>query len=289
MNHIYKALRQAKIEAIPSLPLYESSSPSADLIQRDETEKAQLLESTTVKPLMRPENRLVTLSNPNDLGTEKFRLLRARLRHIQDKGDLKKILVTSPVPGDGKTIVASNLAVSLSRNTTQKILLLEGDLRHPALADRFGLSGLPGLTDWFKREDPLTHFIYRVEGLELWFLPAGGVAEDALKILQSRRFSDAMDQVAAYFDWIVIDAPPLEPLADVHVWAEKSDGLLLVIRDGKTSKKALLKGISSLNGTRVLGVVFNDCSSVQHSYYQKYYGGNGNGKNKGNSTNGAGS
>ena len=288
MGHIYKALRQAEVEAIPSFPLPNGTYLTPDLLQDVESETAQLAEVSTVKLVGRPGSRLVTLTDRDDLGAEKFRLLRTRLRHLQDKSELKKLLITSPTPGDGKTMVASNLAITLSRHTMQKILLLEGDLRHPALADRFGLRGPQGLVEWFQGEDPLTRFIYRIDGLQLWFLPAGDPAEDALKILQSNRFSEALNRLAASFDWILIDAPPLEPLADVHVWAEKSDGVLLVIRDGKTSKKILLKGLNSLDGAKLLGVVFNDTSSIQHTYYQQYYSGNSAAKSNEKETNGNG-
>jgi capsular exopolysaccharide synthesis family protein len=280
MSNIYKALQQAELENTGTSELTDATQLAPNLLQVVPDEHSWLEHVPSVRPVPLAENRIVTISDCDSLGAEKFRLLRTRLRHLQDRSELKKIVITSGAPGEGKTTVASNLAISLARHTSQKVLLLEGDLRHPALAGKFGLRGLRGLREWFDAEETLTQFIYRVEGYQLWFLPCGSPAEDAVRILQSNRFQEAMTRLSGCFDWIVIDAPPLTPLADIHLWADKADGVLLVVREGLTPKKTLLKGLTALDGAKLLGVVLNDVPGLGRDY-DEHYNENGNGK-KGN-------
>ena len=174
-----------------------------------------------------PDSKLICLTAPESLGAEKFRFLGVRLRQLQHTRPLKKLLITSMIPEEGKSTVAANLATILARKQQPKILLLDGDLRRPSLSKQFGLGRLPGLSEWLHGEPrPITH-IYRLEGPNLWFLPAGHPPENPLELMQSGRLSKLMEQLAAWFDWIIIDSPPVLPLADTSVWARLADGILL--------------------------------------------------------------
>jgi capsular exopolysaccharide synthesis family protein len=269
MSIVYKALQQAEMEN-PGIDVIKGDEPFApELVQATTNEHLWLEHAKVVKPVGSDERRMVTITDQESLGTEKFRLLRTRLCHLQNGSSLKKVVITSGAPGEGKTTVAANLAISLARHTSQKVLLLEGDLRHPAVAFKLGLGDLQGLCEWFERQEPLTQFIYQVEGHQLWLLPAGAPAGDALRILQSERFADAMNRLSSCFDWIIIDAPPLAPLADIHFWVQKADGVLLVIRDGVAQKENLVKGLVGLDTAKLLGVVHNDTLSAGRNY-QKY-------------------
>jgi len=279
MSHVYKALQQAELENTGASELTDATQLTPNMLQVAPEEHSWLEHVPSLRPVPLAESRVVTISDGNSLGAEKFRLLRTRLRHLQDRSELKKIVITSGGPGEGKTTVASNLAISLAGHTSQKVLLLEGDLRHPALAGKFGLRGLRGLREWFGTEEPVTQFIYRVEGYHLWFLPCGSPAEDAVRILQSNRFLETLNRLSGCFDWIVIDAPPLTPLADIHLWADKADGVLLVVREGLTPKKTLLKGLTAFDGTKLLGVVLNDVPGLDRDYDERYNE-NGNGKKR---------
>ena len=173
-----------------------------------------------------PDSKLICLTAPESLGAEKFRFLGVRLRQLQHTRPLKKLLITSAIPEEGKSTVAANLATILARKQQPKILLLDGDLRRPSLSKQFGLGKLPGLSEWLHGEPrPITH-IYRLEGPNLWFLPSGHPPENPLELMQSGRLSKLMEQLAAWFDWIIIDSPPILPLADTSVWARLADGIL---------------------------------------------------------------
>jgi protein-tyrosine kinase len=266
MSIVYKALQQAEMEN-PGLDAIKGDEPFApDLLQATSNENLWLEHTKVVKPVASDEKRMVTITDLDSLATEKFRLLRTRLCHLQNGSSLKKVVITSGAPAEGKTTVAANLAVSLARHTSQKVLLLEGDLRHPAVTSKLGLGELQGLREWFDSPQPLTEFIYQIEGYQLWLLPAGAPAGDALRVLQSERFAEAVDRLSECFDWIIIDAPPLTPLADIHFWVQKADGVLLVIRDGVAQKETLVRGLAGLDSARLLGVVHNDTVRAGRNY-----------------------
>jgi Mrp family chromosome partitioning ATPase len=110
-------------------------------------------EIKSLLPPVREESRVVTLTESNSLGAEKFRLLRARLRNLRERQPLQKLVITSAVPNDGKTMVAMNLAVCLAKHTNEKILLLEGDMRRPTLDQHLGIKFLPGIGEWWASVD----------------------------------------------------------------------------------------------------------------------------------------
>jgi protein-tyrosine kinase len=217
------------------------------------------------------DSRLVSLSEKESLGAEKFRVLAVRLRQIQQGRHLKKMLITSTIPEEGKSTVSGNLAVTLARRKQQKVLLLDGDLRRPVLAREFGLAHLAGLSECLQGEArPITN-IFHLDGAGLWFLPAGKPPENPLDLMQSGRLLEVLEQLTAWFDWIIIDSPPILPLADASVWARLADGVLLVAREGTTQKRQLQRGLEALDQSKLLGMVLNSCTNADHSnYYQRY-------------------
>lgn len=217
-----------------------------------------------------PASRLVYFSEPDSLAAEKFRFLGVRLRQLQQARQLKKVLVTSTIPEEGKSLVSANLAGVLARRK-QRVLLIEGDMRRPTLAQQFGLGRLAGLAEWLQSGQQTPSNIYRLGGPGLWFMPAGHPPANPLELMQSGRLSRLMKQLATLFDWIIVDSPPLLPLADTTVWARLTDGTLLVAREGKSEKKQLQRGLEALKTSDLLGVVLNGCSHSDHeNYYQRY-------------------
>ena len=140
-----------------------------------------------------PTTKLVCATDEESLAAEKFRFLGVRLRHLQQKRSLKRILVTSSVAGEGKSTIAANLACALARNK-QRVLLLDGDLRRPSLASQLGLRLLPGLGELLEGSGTLTANVYRVESLGFWILPAGK-SREILWSLCSRKTHGAVGPV----------------------------------------------------------------------------------------------
>jgi protein-tyrosine kinase len=213
-----------------------------------------------------PASRLVFLTEPDGIAAEKFRFLGVRLRQLRQNRPLKKILITSTIPEEGKSLVAANLAGVLARRK-EKVLLIEGDMRRPTLAQQFGVGRLAGLAEWLQSGMQTPSNIYRLGGPDFWLLPAGNPPANALELMQSGKLSQLMAHLSTMFDWIIVDSPPLLPLADATVWVRFTDGTLLVTREGKTEKASLKRGLEALKKSDLLGVVLNDSSHVEHDYY----------------------
>jgi len=217
----------------------------------------------------RPESHLVSLPDAENNAGEAFHLLGVRLRHMRRQRPLKKVLITSSIPQEGKSMVAANLACTLALRTQQKVLLLEGDVRRPTQSKIFGIQSKPGVCEWLTGERPLVKTMYRLDGAGIWILPAGIASGNSLELLQSGRAIPMMEQLTDWFDWVVIDSPPILPLADTSVWTNLADGILLVSRQGTTQKRQLKRGLEALSSQKVIGAVLNSARSVAPTDY--YY------------------
>lgn len=218
-----------------------------------------------------PYSRLVAAVEKDGLAAEKFRFLAVRLRHLQQRRSLKQLLITSTMPEEGKSMVAANLACTLGSRRQQRTLLLEGDLRRPTLQRQFGLGKVPGLTEYLQGKVDANLPIYRLDALGIWIMPAGSTAHNPLELMQCGRLSPLMERLASWFDWIVIDSPPILPLADTSVWTRLADGILLVTRQGTTDKQQLKRGLEAIEPSKLLGALLNSSSNVAHTdYYQRY-------------------
>lgn len=279
MSRLLEALQRSESERLGIA--CEQLAQATDLLQaveRDvssEASSGSLVDlgqcrSLTVSPS--PNSRLVSLNANESLAAETFRFLGVRLRQIQQVRHIKKLLVTSTMPEEGKSMVSGNLATTLARRHRQKILLLEGDIRRPSLRPQFGLRQLPGLSEWLGGDPGRVTNIYHLEGPGLWFLPAGLPVENSLELMQSGRLSRLMDQLSACFDWIVIDSPPVLSLADTSVWMRLTDAILLVTREGKTEKQLLQQSLQMLEPSKLLGAVVNSSKSTDKSKYYQCYG-----------------
>jgi capsular exopolysaccharide synthesis family protein len=215
-------------------------------------------------------SRLVSVAEEGSLGAEKFRFLAVRLRHFRQNRPLKKVLITSTIPQEGKSTVAANLACTLARRRNQKTLLLDGDLRRPTVASQFGVGKVPGLCEWLSGRTE-TFNIYKLESLGLWILPAGAAPQNPLELMQSGKLSLLMERLESWFDWIVIDSPPVLPLADTSLWSRLADGVLLVTRKGTTEKQQLKRGLDAIEKSKLLGALVNSSANAAHTdYYQRY-------------------
>jgi capsular exopolysaccharide synthesis family protein len=296
MSRLFEALQRSEAERSGS-PLPEIPSAATDLLQAAEAGEAHSasVRATRAAAEERPaatlpeapgatleglrslqsfpisEGRLVSITQQDGLGAEKFRLLGVRLRNMRANRTLKRILVTSTIPEEGKSVVSANLALVLARGGRTRTVLVEGDLRRPTLANRFGLGKLPGLVDALTGEKALNEVIYQLEPSGLCCIPAGHPPENPLELMQSGRAAAALTALSQFFEWIVVDSPPVLPLADTILWSKLVDGVVLVAREGKTEKRQLLKGLELLDRSRLLGVVLNASTSTDHkNYYQRY-------------------
>lgn len=226
-----------------------------------------LEEAPSLRAVLLPK-RLPSLTAPDSAGAQKFRTLAVRLQRFQKAQRLKKLLVTSSIKGEGKSVVSANLAVTLARR--QKTLLIDGDFYQSGLREVLGTGNQPGLKDWWKSSRPIFGFLRRIDGLPLWYLPAGQAHEQPIDIVQSPRLAEMLAEISAHFEWVVIDSPPLLPVADSSIWAAQTDATLLIVKHGITPKPLLQKALETDN-LKLLGVVANEWEDTGHEYYSHYY------------------
>jgi len=221
-------------------------------------------------------SRLVALTDPKSLGAEKFRALAARLENLRQKAELKSLQVTSAVINEGKSLVSTNLALTLVKHFGYKVLLVEGDLHRPTLTSLLGLTDLAGINEWWlSREDnkEVSQSICKLGDMDLWFLSAGSRCDQPANILQSARFAEMFIHLVGAFDWVVVDSAPMSPTVDANLWSRLVDGTLLVVREGVTPLKALKSGLKGLDNPKWLGIVLNEASEFDRvNYTDQYYG-----------------
>jgi capsular exopolysaccharide synthesis family protein len=213
---------------------------------------------------------------------ESFRKLRARLRYFNVDRDLRSIVVTSAAPEEGKTVVASHLALAAALGGHTKTLLLEADLRKPSLAGRFELAPMPGLSELLTHEIVISEVVQRIPvatGFNgestLDVIVAGAVPPNPAELMESRKMGDLLDQLSGMYDLVVIDTPPVSVVSDAMPLVRLVSGVLVVSWVGKTSRDAaihLRHELESLNAP-TLGLVVNRVKTGTAAYYgYPYYG-----------------
>lgn len=228
--------------------------------------------ATEVSPVS-DEARVVVYREPRSAGADKFRLVRARLRSIQAAKKLKSLLITSPLPQDGKSTVALNLATVLSENGKAPVLLLEADVYRPGLVKRLGLKPWPGLTECYQRgSDPMLA-IRRIDPLGFYLLPGGQPVEDGDCLLLQSNFATQLFKglSASSFSWILIDSPPTTPIADIIALNAHADATLLVARAGVTPREAIEESAQNLGRDHIIGIILSGVEGIDR-VYSKYYG-----------------
>lgn len=274
MSRVFEALKQSEVERGEAVSAgAEQAKTPAHVLENAEKQFSELEQAKVLSPVATPDRRLVALTDEISLAAEKFRVAATMLTNLQEvRPTLKRVVLTSSAPLDGKTTVATNLGITLARRTKRKVLLLGGDFRKPELSKLLGMSGLPGIGDWFYSGQSIAKCLYRIEGMPLWVLPAGKIPGQPLDILQAERTGELMDQLGAWFDFVLVDTPPVLPMADTKIWVRLCDGVLLVVRKGMTEKRFLDEATENLDASKLLGVIVNSATPVHEKLYRRYHG-----------------
>jgi protein-tyrosine kinase len=207
-------------------------------------------------------------------GAEQFRTLRSRLYQMRSAQPLKTLLVTSSVPAEGKTFVTNNLAQSIVRQPDRRVLIIDADLRCSRLHVPLGAPPSPGLTEYLKGEADEASVIQNGLDGNLCFIPGGSESTHPSELLSNGKLKTLLMRMAAVFDWVILDSPPLLPVADSSFLADLADGVLLVVRAGSTPMATAQRSCQELRGRNVVGVVLNavDPAQAYGSYYSSAYG-----------------
>jgi polysaccharide biosynthesis transport protein len=205
--------------------------------------------------------------------TEAFRVVRTNVLFSSTDQGSRSLLVTSTCPGEGKSLVASNLAMSLGQ-IGQRVLLIDADMRKPRVHDIFDIPQEPGLSNLLVGNAKTSEALRKAGSSGLWLLPAGRIPPNAVELLGSQRFNDFLRSLTANFDWVVIDSPPVMAVADAAVVAHSASDVLFVVGAEMTARQAAQRAIERLQQARarLLGAVLNRVDLNRHAYfYSQYY------------------
>ena len=205
---------------------------------------------------------------PKSLAAEQYRQLRTRLSHAEGASNLRTVLVTSPQKGEGKSITSANLALTMAQELQRRVIIVEADLRKPSLQALFGLSSGPGLSDYLSGAAELKDVMTFLPDHNLTVIHAGSAPTNPAELLGSTAMRRLLDQLRTRFDRVILDTPPVLPLADVAVLAPLVDGTLLVVRAGVTPKPAIENALRAFDSSRLLGVVLNESGMEQDYRYE---------------------
>jgi capsular exopolysaccharide synthesis family protein len=241
----------------PDLPVVEATS--AELFERV---NVALAEKIVIDHNMAPVCR------------EQYRRLAAILHHSQLSTGLSVVMVSSAVPGEGKTLTSSNLALTFSESYHRNVLLIDADLRRPALHSVFRVDNTSGLSDGLAAVQEHKMALRQVSA-RLAVLPAGRATSDPMARLTSDRMRRLLQEARGSFDWVIIDTPPVALLPDAHLLTSMTDGALLVVKAGSTPHYLVKRAMDALGQDRILGAVLNRSTTSTNSggygYYQNYY------------------
>jgi capsular exopolysaccharide synthesis family protein len=202
---------------------------------------------------------------------EQYRRMAATLHHAQASHGLKVVMVTSALMGEGKTLTAANLALTLSESYKKNVLLIDGDLRRPGLHTLFKIDSSPGLSEGLLAGED-QRLAVRQLSPRLGVLTAGQPSSDPIAGLTSPRMKQVIEEARDAFDWVIIDTPPVTLLPDANLLASMADGAIMVVRAGSTPWDLAQRAVLRLGKAHVLGVVLNRSTSPSpDSSYGYYY------------------
>lgn len=215
-------------------------------------------------------NNLVTVLDPSSTASEAYRTLRTNLLYAAVDAPPKVILVSSSESQEGKSTTCANLGVALAQ-LEKSVLIIDGDLRRPAMHKIFGMNNALGLVNVLVGERDLEDsWQEAVPGLKI--LTAGSASPNPAELLSSQRYAELLVQAKNEFDFVLIDAPPVGPVSDPAILATHSDGVLLVVDAQSTRKAAIRRSLKEFGtvGARVLGTVMNNVEDAGIGYYGGY-------------------
>jgi len=220
--------------------------------------------------------KLVMMTAPDSYEAENFKLLRAQIMFAKDRKRPRTIMVTSSMPGDGKTFVAANLAVSIASGIDEHVLLVDCDLRRPDIHKMFGISRSDGLHECLAGKRQLSDLLIRTKINKLSLLTAGHPPHNPSELLASGAMVSFLEEIRDRYDdrIIVLDTAPSQVLAEANVLSNFVEGIIFIIRSEKTPREMIRKAIDGLGRDKILGFVFNGYSQEWKSYgkyYKKYY------------------
>jgi len=230
-----------------------------------------------------PDLRKLPALQEKGPAVEQFRSLRSRIYELREIKPLKSILISSGLPQEGKSFIATNLAISLARNKNAKVLLIDGDLRRYTVHQLLGCEAEPGLAEYLSGRATIPEVMQRPEAASitaaagtrvgglasLTFIAGGNGGDRAADLSNHARFGELIAEVSLQFDWVIIDSSPVLPVSDAVNLSRSCDGVLLIARGGVTNYTDAQRAQHELKGANILGFVLN--ASKKPPQMDNYY------------------
>jgi capsular exopolysaccharide synthesis family protein len=204
--------------------------------------------------------------------SEAFRAIRTNVLFSSADSGPKVLVVTSSGPGEGKTLMASNVAVSLAQ-ANQRVLIVDADMRRPRVHNVFGHALEPGLSNVLVGNAKASEGVRNTNVPGLWAMPAGMIPPNPAELLGSTRFRDLVTTLGQHFDWVIIDTPPVMAVTDSCVVAHMANGVVFVIGAEMTSRQTAQRAVEQLGHARAkfVGAILNRVDLQHHGYYYSQY------------------
>jgi protein-tyrosine kinase len=261
------------LEKTERRPRPSNNQPPAEPSYETSKGESAVRESTLFERLdARLTEKIVVDHNMSPMSREQYRRLAAVLHDAHNTAGLRVIMVASAVAGEGKTLTASNLALTFSESYQKRVLLIDADLRRPSLHTVFRLDTAMGLGDGLLSAGE-TKMLVRQVSPRLAVLPAGRPSSDPMAGLTSERMRRLLEEARQSFDWVILDTPPVMLLPDSHLLASMVDGAVLVVRAESTPHELVKRSVDAIGRSRILGVVLNRAEDAgKHEDHYQYYG-----------------
>ena len=280
MGKIFDALKKSNKESISSAPSHKKSVTAKTKMPEKREEQLDIEKPKYEHAKI--NECLVTLLNPDSFEAEQFKILRTNLLFPVSGSSPRTIMVTSAVPGEGKSFVSANLAISIAQGIDEHVLLMDCDIRRPSIHTRFGFNDVRGLSDYLADGASIFSLLLKTKLNKLTILPGGKPYNNPSELLTSEKMSALLKEVKTrYTDrYIIIDSPPPKLTAESSAIARQVDGIILVVKYGSTNREIVSDLINIIGKEKILGVIINwfDMRSSSYygygkynTYYTKYY------------------
>jgi receptor protein-tyrosine kinase/non-specific protein-tyrosine kinase len=225
------------------------------------------------------DQHLVTLLTPHSVAAEQFRKLKTGILETQESNNDKRcILIISSVGGEGKTLTAANLAISVAQEIKQHVLLIDADLRRPGIHNYFDMPASPGLSEYLNESIDLSQLLVKTPFPKLSILPAGTPTNKAAELFASQKMRNLVREVKSRYEdrYIIIDSTPVMSTTESDILSQQVDKIVFVVKAGSTPREVIKRSLLHLEKSKdkIIGVVFNntDIEASRYSYgHYRYY------------------
>ncbi|MDX2041833.1 MAG: CpsD/CapB family tyrosine-protein kinase [Acidobacteriota bacterium] len=261
---------ESEVAVADSLSTTPNPSPIAN--QQSEIRNQKRQHEVRVEPIVqsRLHPRLILLTDPQTAECEQYRTLRTQLFHAAEKKKTQVVTITSTLAGEGKTSTVINLGLAIAQSE-KRVLIIDGDLRRPNVAAYLGVQPKTGFGETLRGETNPLDSLFTLENHEMYVLAVSRESANPTELLSSERLVEMIAELRGYFDFILIDSPPVLPFADARLLANQADAVMLVVRAGMAQYETVEKAVEALPAAKMLGVVLNDAEVFEEAGYYDYY------------------